>query len=324
METTLLDMFRALSAFSPPRASLKDAPWEAYVDWAIGQGLAPLAAYNLEYRMGGADAPEWARDRLLSIYQGSVNDNVMKLVNFKRAVDALEGRQLILLGAASFAEALYPHVAFRPVLDIRMLVRKVDLDGFTGFLREADFRPEPSLAGAEGAARVLSDGRTQVFLFTELFPGRAAGAEAQLFERALPMKVYGPSVFRLDAEDALLTTALEQARAGFEVPMLSFIDVRELAMGAPALAGVYSKPVRPDVLLSRAKALRLERALYTALRIAERLFPEAQQSVSALKPGLRRGSRAVLDRWVVEPVTDIGRQRAIRGVDRLRRLLAGG
>src|SRR5439155_1178690 len=86
------------------RAALRDEPWEQYVDWAVGQGLAPLAAYNLEYRLGGAGAPEWARDRLLSLYQGTLNDNVMKLVNFKRAVDDLEGRKLVLLGAASFAE----------------------------------------------------------------------------------------------------------------------------------------------------------------------------------------------------------------------------
>src|SRR5687767_6743030 len=117
---SLLETFRVLSSFEPKRAELKNAPWEEYVDWAIGQGLAPLAAYNLEYRLGGASAPEWARDRLLSIYQGSVNDNVMKLVNFKRTVDALEGRQIIVFGGASFAEAIYPHVAFRPVLEVRM------------------------------------------------------------------------------------------------------------------------------------------------------------------------------------------------------------
>ena len=94
MAPTFLDTFRALASFDPPRASLKDAPWQEYADWAIPQGLAPLAAYNLEYRLGGGGAPEWARDRLLSVHQAALNDNVMKLVNFKRAIDDLEGRQL--------------------------------------------------------------------------------------------------------------------------------------------------------------------------------------------------------------------------------------
>src|SRR5499425_3677234 len=141
MAATLLDTFRALSSFNPKPEDIAGAPWEEYVDWAIAQGLAPLAAYNLEYRLGGADAPEWARDRLLSVYQGSLNDNVMKLVNFKRAVDELEGRRIVLLGAASYAESLYPHVGFRPVLDLDLLLPGADLDAFAGFLGQAEFKP---------------------------------------------------------------------------------------------------------------------------------------------------------------------------------------
>src|SRR4051812_43134010 len=93
MPTSLQEAFRVLASFEPARVSLREASWEEYVPWAIAQGLAPLAAYNLEYRLAGAGAPQWTRDQLLSIYQGSVNDNVMKLVHFKRTVDALQGRR---------------------------------------------------------------------------------------------------------------------------------------------------------------------------------------------------------------------------------------
>src|SRR5262249_41458718 len=195
MAVDLLEIFRVLSSFAPARQSLADAPWEQYVDWAISQGLAPLAAYNLEYRLAGADAPEWARDQLLSIYQGSLNDTVMKLVNFKRAIDALDGHRILLVGGASFAESLYPHVAFRPLLDIRLLVRPSDLEHVSAVLRERDFRTEPATEGAINAAKVLSDGRTQILLHSQLLgPSRSCEEEA-LFERALPVPVYGPSVF---------------------------------------------------------------------------------------------------------------------------------
>ncbi len=162
MATSLLETFRVLSSFQPARRSLADAPWDEYVDWAISQGLAPLAAYNLEYRLGGAGAPEWVRDRLLSIYQGSLNDTVMKLVNFKRAIDELEGEQVLLLGGASFAESLYPHIAFRPVLAIRLLVRPPRVDALTAHLANSDFRTENGIRDTEGAAKILSDGRTQL------------------------------------------------------------------------------------------------------------------------------------------------------------------
>ena len=110
MAPSLLDTFRILASFSPARVSLRGAPWEGYVDWAIANGLAPLAAYNLEYRLGGGSAPEWARDRLLTVYQGSLNDNVMKLVNFKRAVDELALEQVAQAVTATVLRISIPPV----------------------------------------------------------------------------------------------------------------------------------------------------------------------------------------------------------------------
>src|ERR1700761_4805458 len=79
---SLLDTFRVLASFQPRGASLHGAPWDDYVEWAIDEGLAPMAAYNLQYALAGAGAPDGVKDRLLSVYQGTLNDNVMKLVNF--------------------------------------------------------------------------------------------------------------------------------------------------------------------------------------------------------------------------------------------------
>ncbi|MFE8605641.1 nucleotidyltransferase family protein [Archangium violaceum] len=322
MAISLLDTIRVLASFEPPRVSLRGAPWEEYVDWAIAQGLAPLASYNLQYRMPGADAPEWVRDQLLSIYSGSVNDNVMKLVNFKRSVDELEGRKLLLVGAASFADSLYPHVAFRPVLEIQMLLRRMDVDGFAGFLAQNEFHPEPE-APAHGAIKVLSDGRTAIHLYADVL-GTSRRAEVQgIFDRAKPMKMYGPSLFRPDLEDAVLLVCLEQAREGYQVPWLSFVDLRELMTGAKAMGGVYSRPVDVAALLERAKAWKLERALYTSLSIVSGLFPETAEALKPALPPLRRATRELVDRLVVQPASVPGKMSHVRGSERLRRLLTG-
>ncbi|HVE87771.1 MAG TPA: nucleotidyltransferase family protein [Myxococcales bacterium] len=324
MALSLLDTFRTLAAFDPPRRSLEGAPWEAYADWAIAQGLAPLAAYNLEYRMAGGGAPEWVRDRLLSIYQGSLNDNVMKLVNFKRAIADVEGERLVVVGGASFAEALYPHVAFRPVLEIQLLVPPPSLAPLFRALGQADFRPDPKAAEEAGAAHLLSDGRTPVIVWTSLLgPGRAA-AEQALLGRLLPMRVYGPSVFRLDVEDAILALVLEHAREGYQLPLLSWVDLRELLLGAPSLGGPYSRAPDFAALRSRAKEWRLERALWASVSVAARLFPETEAAAAQARPELRLATRRLLERLVVEPVSALGKMRLTRGADRLRRLLVGG
>jgi len=320
MAPSLLDTFRVLASFSPPRTSLRGAPWEDYVDWAIAHGLAPLAAYNLEYRLGGGGAPEWARDRVLSVYQGSLNDNVMKLVNFKRAVDELEGRRIVLLGAASYAESLYPHVAFRPVLDLDLLLPAADLDGFAGFLGQAEFRSVAS----HPRLRVLSDGRTQITLHGGLLGPDFEDEDRGLLDRALSVRAFGPSFFRLAAEDALLASILDQAHAGYSVPTITFVDLRELLLGAPSMQGAYSRPLDLTQVEARAKRWRIQRALYASTRIVAALFPETAKTVASLAQDLRPASRAILDGLVVSPLAQLGRMRETRGVERLRRLLTGG
>ncbi|MET0404085.1 MAG: nucleotidyltransferase family protein [Cystobacter sp.] len=322
MAIRLLDTFRVLSSFDPPRGSLREAPWEQYVGWAIAQGLAPLASYNLQYRLPGSQAPEWAREQLLSIYSGSVNDNVMKLVNFKRCVDELEGRKILIMGAAAFADSLYPHVGFRPVLEIQLLLRRMDVEGFTGYLAQHDFRPEPE-EPLHGAQKVLSDTRTPLFLYADVLGSQRQAELRGVFERARPLKMYGPSLFRPELEDALLLVCLEHAREGYQVPWLSFVDLRELVMGAPTMGDIYSRPLDTAVLLARAREWRLERALYTSLSIVTRLFPETAPVTAQALPPLRRATRELLDRLVVIPSSEPGKMSHARGSERLRRLLTG-
>jgi Uncharacterised nucleotidyltransferase len=320
MGPSLLDTFRILASFSPTRTSLRGAPWEEYVDWAIAQGLAPLAAYNFEYRLGGAGAPEWAKDRLLSVYQGSLNDNVMKLVNFKRAVDELEGRRVVLLGGASYAESLYPHLAFRPVLDLDLLLSAADLDGLAGFLGQSEFK----LVASHPHLRVLSDGRTQITLHGGLLGSGFEAEDRGLLDRALPVRAFGPSFFRLAAEDALLASILEQAHAGYSIPTITFVDLRELLLGAPSVQGAYSHPLDLEQVRARATRWRLQRAVYASTRIVAALFPETTPIVDSLAEDLRPATRTLLDALVVAPLAQLGRMRETRGAERLRRLLTGG
>jgi hypothetical protein len=308
---TLEDLFRTLSAFSPPRADLRKAPWDDYVEWAVSQGLAPLAAYNLEYRLAGGGAPDWVRDRLLGIYQGLLNDNVMKLVNFKRSIDALEGRRVAMIGSAAFAENLYPHVAFRPVAEIRLLVPPSDVQALAGFLSRAEFKPAPTPEGeALAPDLVVSDTRTAILIHGG-FTG-SAEEDQGLLARAQPVRVYGPSMFRLTREDALLVQVLLAAKAGFDVPFIEWVDLRELVLGSPDAAAIHA----------RAKAWKLERALYAAAQVVVKLFPETAAAAARISPELALPVRKLLDVSVVDPAAVIGRTRTSRSGEVLRALLS--
>jgi hypothetical protein len=310
---TLDDLFRTLSSFAPGRADLRKAPWDDYIEWAISQGLAPLAAYNLEYRMAGGGAPDWARERLLGIYQGLLNDNVMKLVNFKRSVDTLQGRRAALLGAAAFAESLYPHVAFRPVAEIRLLLPPQDVQAMAGFLKNNEFKPAAKPEGEPlNPELVVSDTRTSILLHGTL-TGDAA-EDAGLLARAEPVKHYGPSMFRLARTDALLVQALMGAKAGFDVPFIEWVDLRELVLSDVDAAAIHA----------RAKVWKLERALYAALQVVVKLFPETASAAGKLAPELPLPVRKLLEVSVVEPVSVVGRTRTSRAGEALRTALGMG
>ena len=321
MAVTMLELFRTLTSFAPKRVDLRGAPWEGFVDWAIAQGLGPLVAYNLEYRLGATQVPEWARHRLLSIYQGSANDNVMKLVNLKQSIDELEGRKIVLIGSASFAESLYPHIAFRPVIDVRLACPVTDLEPLTTWLRRAEFKPIDDAADPAGAQRVLTDTRTTIFLHAPIT--HDSQAHRDLLQRALPMRAFGSSAYRLDLEDALLVQALFIARAGFDVPMLELLDLRELMLEASSMGGPYARPIDAGAVKARASQWKLDRALWSAVSIVERLWPETEGAAAKLKPELNFLVREGLERLVVKPVSEIGRSERFRGTDALRSLLTG-
>ena len=249
------------------------------------------------------------------------NDNVMKLVNLKRSIDDLEGRKIVLVGSASFAESLYPHVAFRPVIDVRLLVPAADVEPMTTWLRRSEFKLEEGVTDRAGATKVLNDTRTQIFLHGGFFADKAEN-EA-LLSRTVPMRAFGASARRLDLEDALLVQVLLMARVGFEVPMLDFIDLRELAMGAPSMGGVYSRAPDLASLRARATAWKLDRALWCALGVVERLWPETAGAVAGLRPDLSFPVSELLERIVVRPLSEVGRTEGVKGEDALRSLLAG-
>lgn len=312
-----------LTSFAPARVKASPETWAEVMQLAPPHGVAPLVAYNLEYRLGGANAPQPVRDVLMGQYQGALADNIFKLVNLKTALAQAPGKPVLLLEAAAFADTLYPHVAFRPTHELRLLVHDHDLaDVHRGF-GAAGYGPTDE-GDPLGGQSVLSDGRTQIVLHTQLFGAKHRAAEAALWTRASKAMAYGRDALRPAMEDALLCAVLLQARAGFDCALLQTLDLRELVRGSPDLGGPYSRALDPHVVQERARLFRFDRALWAAMELVAALFPDLSEKARALQPPLRPASAALLRRWVVEPASRLHRTRAPRGLERLRTLLAGG
>jgi hypothetical protein len=301
----LLDALRALASFSPP-ASLPACDLSLLADVLEAHGLAPLASHNVENRPLGAGLPDGFRERLLTSYQGVVNDTLVKLVALRRLLREAADVPVVFLEAAAYLDWLYPHMAYRPVGDLRLALRGEDGARFAERVKGA---LELVRTEHEGRTAVFTDGNTLTLVCQEgLFPG--APADAPLFARSTPYRAFGPAAARPSPEDAVLSTVGEQALQGLLAPLLTYVDLRELLR--LDLDAAY--------LASRAAALGLSRALHGATLLAAHFFPEVADAASRVRPPLSFAERVAVER-IVEAGKDPARLRHLRGADEAARLV---
>jgi len=304
----LLDAIRALAEFDPPRA-LPQTDLALLADVLEAHGLAPLASYHLESRPIGAGLPAQFREKLLTLYQGVVNDNVFKVMALRPALKQSQV-PVVVLGGLAGIDWLYPHVAFRPLGDLRLAVREGDANGFAEAARAADFAP----AGLEAGGKVarFSDERISFTIQEGTFPG--AAEDAGLFERATRVPAFGPKVFRPSAEDALLSTVAEQAEGGLYAPLISFVDLREILRLVP--------PPDPHLVAERASSLGLARALHGSMELLAYFFPGVAEGARALQPSLPAAERLAAQAFL-DSARDPAKLTHLRGAEAAARLFFG-
>jgi hypothetical protein len=300
----LLDALRAVTAFTPP-PSLPECDLAVLADVLEAHGLAPLASYQLEHSRLGARLPAALREKLLGQYQAVANDNVLRIVSLRAWLKAAAEVPVVLLDAAAYLDWLYPHMAFRPVGDLRVALRREDRAAFARAV-EGLLAPEGEADG--GRTAVFSDGRLRLVTTEGLWPG--APADGPLFARATPFRAFGPRAARPAKEEALLATVGEQARLGLLAPLLTYVDLRELLRLGPDAAHVKA----------RAAELGLSRALRGASLLVAGWFPEVAAAAEEVRPELGPAERLAVDR-AVEAARDPARLRHVRGVEEALRLL---
>jgi Uncharacterised nucleotidyltransferase len=301
----LHEAIRALSAFEPP-PTLPPCDLARLAEVLEANGLAPIASYHLETCALGAGVPAQFREKLLSLYQGVVNDNVYRVMTLRGALKASPVPVVLLSGLAAI-DWLYPHLAFRPLGDLRLAVRGEDGARFAEAAKGAGFRVEAVAGGGRGAA--FGDDRVRFTIQEGLWQG--GPPDLPLFERSTPLPAFGPEVRRPSPEDMLLATVAEQAEQGLHAPLVSFVDLRELLRLDPPLDVRYVK--------DRAEATGLSRALHGSLALLALHFPEVAAPARALSPSLSAPERAAVDA-VVRSASDPSRLSHLRGVQAAARL----
>ena len=189
---------------------------------------------------------------------------------------------VVLLEAAAYLDWLYPHMAYRPVGDLRLALRGEDGARFAERVKGALalVRTEH-----EGRTAVFSDGTLTVVCQEGLFAG--APPDAPLFARSTPYRVFGPSA----------APSLRGGRAPLH-------GGRAGAPGAPRPAPHLRRPPRAPrassstgpTSRSAPQALGLSRALHGATLLAAHFFPEVADAAARVRPALSGAERLAVER----------------------------
>ncbi len=301
----LLPALRALCSFSTV-SELPACDLDRLGEVLVAHGLAPLASWHCEQTRLGAGLPDRFRERLLGHYTGTVNDNVLRLVTLRNALKDVAEVPVVLLDGAAYVDWLYPHMAWRPVSDLRLAVRGADGRRFADGLGKGGMKL--TRTGHGGRTAVFADGPMEL----TLQEGPWAGAEEDdaLYTRATPAKAFGPKAGRPAVEEALLCAVGDLAQAALWAPLLRYLDLREL----------LRLPHDAAMVKARAAALGLSRALYGASLLAGFFFPEVEGAAAAVRPGLNAVERAAVEQ-VADGARDPGKLRHLRGAEAAARML---
>jgi len=300
----LLPAIRALTAFQPP-ATLPPCDLDALARVLVAHGLAPLASYQVEHTRLAIGLPDSFRETLLGVFQGTVNDNVLRLVSLRNALKDARDVPVVLLDGAAAVDWLYPHMAWRPVSDLRLAVRGRDGQAFAKAVSRG-LRLDRT--GEGGRTATFTDGSLELTLQEGLWAG---GPEDELlYARAVPAPAFGPRASRPSAEDGLLATVGDLAQAALWAPLIRYLDLREL----------LRLPHDPAAVMARAEAAGLSRALHGASLLVAAYFPEVAAAAEAVRPPLGPVERAAVGQ-VVDAARDPSRLHHLRGTDHAARLL---
>ncbi len=229
---------------------------------------------------------------------------------------ALGDEPAVLLKGADYANRLYPSRVLRPMLDVDILVTADRLDAVCRRLQGAGLVRQPAFGAARDPAhheRVFFLGNVIVEVHQSFIqrPRHRIDYDA-VWRRRVPMEVGGRRVFRLEDVDALAYHALSMSIDQFHMRFIRYVDLWLLLRQRDGIALAAAE---------RAREWQAARALYGALSLGCRLFPEfrTHDVSAAMERALPPATRRFVDRWVLPRPRELSRTGQPRRVVQLWR-----
>ena len=279
---------------------------DAFLDQATRHGLLPLLFESQEGMPPAVRASLEAHRGWLRVHarrMALLHDAVPRLCG------ALAGEPFVLLKGADYGHRLYPRPDLRPMEDIDILVPRERIDEVCARLAAAGLRRRfpagPVSRVATYHERVFDwDGVIVEVHHSFIQRPRHRIDYGAVWGRRLPLEADGWRAARLDDADGLAYHALSLGIDAFAVPLVRYLDLWLMLRRAPGVL---------EPAAARARQWQAVHAFYGAFRQAFRFFPELETGErAAVVDGLLRApARAFVDRFVLPPPREHGRERQV-------------
>ena len=287
--------FALLRAASLPEASPAAAAWKAFREM-VPEGqepprflrLLPLVCRNLSRRGHSRDP------YLVHAYAQCLGFNARALETLGRAVHALNAHSIpnLVLKGSALLLAHYRDRGIRPMSDVDLLVPSDRIDGALDALQGSGFQGDPARRWLEGPMHAGTLSNHSEFTLDlhryATYEARYPEANDAFFEASVPLEVEGEATRALGPSDQLLHTIVHGLRWSVAPSDIWIVDAATIIRGGG---------VDPDLLVSRARRLRLSVPLREGLRLVRSVLdpePKLDALVSALPNG-RLGER--IEHW---------------------------
>jgi len=254
--------------------NLKDDDWDALLHASHSSKTTPILYHTLGPFLSNIRIPTQVQQELRQAYHRSAAKNLRVYQQLLKLVGAFNhvGIPVILLKGAHLAELVYGNGALRPMGDLDLLVRKVNLSRASELLLKHGYTPSkqvldrpldichlPAFKGVDSLPIEIHFNIVEP-PFCERFD------VAELWERSLKASIKGVEVLTLCPEDLLLHLCVHTAiRHGFDNGITPLLDI-SFSLDR------YHREIDGDRILTRAKQWGAIRCVYVMLALSKKML----------------------------------------------------
>jgi hypothetical protein len=271
--------------------SLVGTEWDAFVTASRKHGITPLVYRRLSPSGTNAVVPAGVMATLRQAYLENSARNIGLYRGLGKILERMcqKGIPVIVLKGAHLAELVYGNAALRSMSDVDLLVREADLKRVESDLLELGYAPVDYERTPSPDRKHFGYTHAKSGLYVEIhWTVLAASYDLQidvagLWERSRPAVIAGQTVAVLCPNDLILHLCIHAGEHAFRVGLPKLCDLCVVVQHEGA-------DIDWTCVLSRAREWRVERCVYTALRITQELLgpivpTEVMEAMEAIAPG---------------------------------------